>query len=403
MGAVFRESKKSDTNRRRGSAGSGYGQDKSRNQEFDGRALADAASATQGQEGGEKQESQEAFSEEKLALAAATLRDLCELSEVKITLPNSAGLRNIPHFLRSLDVSDPSSFELSLHPKWVAVHPAVLALTACAAQYVKSNGGTITGNIPKIKSLPYLIRMKLFDFIPLKLPTEITEHEESGRFIPLTQIKNTEDLRNAIANLVPLLHAPPQVAEPIKYVFSEMVRNVLEHSRSPVGAFVAAQYYAETKRIAIGIADAGIGIYEHLRQFHDVANPTQAILLALRPGITGTTSKLGGTEFNAGAGLYFTKSIAAASRNYFILYSGSSAYRLMQGPSNRTIEFHTDPEKDVHKLLASIPAWPGTVVGIDLNVSDDTQFADLLDKIRRSYFFDTKKRKKDYAHRIIFS
>jgi len=48
-----------------------------------------------------------------------------------------------------------------------------------------------------------------------------------------------------------------------------------------------------TKRIAIGIADAGIGIYEHLRQFHDVSNPTQAILLALRPGITGTTSKLG--------------------------------------------------------------------------------------------------------------
>jgi len=75
----------------------------------------------------------------------------------------------------------------------------------------------------------------------------------------------------------------------------------------------------------------------------------------------------------------------------------------MQGPSNRTIEFHTDPEKDVHKLLASIPAWPGTVVGIDLNVSDDTQLLICWIRSERSYFFGSKKRKKDYAHRIIFS
>jgi len=93
-------------------------------------------------------------------------------------------------------------------------------------------------------------------------------------------------------NLVPLLHAPPQVADQFKYVFSEMVRNVLEHSQSPVGAFVAAQYYAETKRIAIGIADAGIGIYEHLRQFHDVSILHRRSYWHLRPELLEHTSNL---------------------------------------------------------------------------------------------------------------
>ena len=56
--------------------------------------------------------------------------------------------------------------------------------------------------------------MKLFDHIQLSPPKQIIEHEEAGRFIPLTQIKTADDLRNAIANLVPLLHAPAEVADP---------------------------------------------------------------------------------------------------------------------------------------------------------------------------------------------
>jgi anti-sigma regulatory factor (Ser/Thr protein kinase) len=189
---------------------------------------------------------------------------------VKLRFPNSASLHNIVAFIKSIDPSSPEVFELETHNKWVHVHPVVLAMAACAASKTSQMDGQFKGEIPDILSINYLTRMGLFDFVKLQPPRIIREHEEAGRFIPLTQIRSTSELKNAIANLVPLLHAPAEVADPIKYVFSEMVRNAMEHANSSVGAFVAAQYYAESQRIAIGIADAGIGIYEHMRQFHPV-------------------------------------------------------------------------------------------------------------------------------------
>ena len=69
--------------------------------------------------------------------------------------------------------------------------------------------------------------MKLFDYLGVSPPCAIEEHEESGRFVPLTQIRTSEDLRQTITNLIPLLHAAPSVADPIRYVVSELGRNVL--------------------------------------------------------------------------------------------------------------------------------------------------------------------------------
>lgn len=320
---------------------------------------------------------------------------------MQIFLPNSANLQNITGFLRGLDLSDPSSLNFSMHPRWVAVHPVVLAMTACLAIKCQSSGGKVIGAATPVKTLPYLIRMGLFNRLGIDPRFAIHEHEEAGRFVPITQIRNTDELKQAIVNLVPLLHAPASVADPIKYVFSEMVRNVLEHSASPIGAVVCAQYYRETKRIAIGIADAGIGVFDSMRHHHRVKDDQQAIRLALQPGITGTTSRVGGTAFNAGAGLFFTKSIATLSRNYFFLYSGNSMFRLMKTRKRYDPELNADPVYDPHDFVKA-PEWNGTVVGIDINIEQDIGFAALLDFIRKAYFIDVKI-KKDYAKRIRFA
>lgn len=320
---------------------------------------------------------------------------------MKIFLPNSANLQNITALLTVMDLTDPDTLEFSMHPKWVAVHPVVLAMTACLAAKFRESGGRVVGKATQVKTLAYLIRMGLFNHLGIDPGKEITEHEESGRFIPLTQIRTTDELKQAIVNLVPLLHAPPAVADPIKYVFSEMVRNALEHSSSSVGAFVCAQYYRETKRIAIGIADAGIGIFNSIRRFHNVGTPRQALRLALQPGITGTTSRIGGNEFNAGAGLFFTKSIATLSRNYFFLYSGTSMFRLMKTRMRYDPELHADPEDDPHGFVLA-PDWNGTVVGIDLNIEQGVEFAQLLHQIRGAYSIDVR-RKKNYANKIRFA
>jgi anti-sigma regulatory factor (Ser/Thr protein kinase) len=320
---------------------------------------------------------------------------------LKLFLPNSANLQNITGLLGSLDLSRPDTLEFSMHPKWVAVHPVVLSMAACLASKVREEGGSVTGKATAVPTLAYLIRMGLFKYLNIDPGMEIKEHEESGRFIPLTQIRNTSELKQAIVNLVPLLHAPPAVADPIKYVFSEMVRNALEHSTSSVGAFVCAQYYSESKRIAIGIADAGIGVFNAMKRHHPVTTSESALRLALQPGITGTTSRIGGNEFNAGAGLFFTKSIATLSRNRFFLYSGNSMFRLMKTRMRYEPTLYADPKRDPHSFV-STEDWSGTVVGIDLNIEQGIEFAELLNQIRKAYFIDVKA-KKDYSNKIRFS
>lgn len=134
---------------------------------------------------------------------------------------------------------------------------------------------------------------------------------------------------------------------------------------------------------------------------HLVKNDADALRLALQPGITGTTKRIGGNEFNAGAGLFFTKSIATLSRNRFFLYSGDTMFRLMKTRKRHEPVLHPDPINDPHEFEQA-PYWPGTVVGIDMNIEQGIEFVELLDQIRQAYFLDLKK-KRDYSKRIRFA
>jgi len=314
---------------------------------------------------------------------------------VELRLPNSAHLGNIEGFVRGFN-PDGKADELSLeiHPKWVSVHPAVLAMSATAGATMIANGGLVTAKVPQIKSLPYLVRMGLFDVLQINPGITVTEHEEAGRFIPLTNVRDNKGLSEFIVNMIPLLHASPDEAEPIKYVISELVRNALEHAVSPVGAFVCAQYFKKTERLAIGVADSGIGILGSMSRSHPVKSSMEAITLALKPGITGTTSRFGGTEYNAGAGLFFTKAIACASRNFFVAYSGDALFKLRRTPSGQTPVIHADPNDDIATRVEGLPPWQGTVVGIDIGIEAHKTFDDLLREIRGAYQLQVREGRK---------
>ena len=254
---------------------------------------------------------------------------------MKVHLPNSARLQNLGGFIRRFDPSDPSTLEFSMNDRWVAVHPAVLAFTACVADHVTRNGGHHVGIVHRIRSVPYLIRMRLFDYLRLEYGGSIESHEEAGRFIPIQRIRNGSELSDFIVNMIPLLHADPGHVEPIRYVVSEIVRNVLEHAQAPGGAFLAAQFYKRSGTLALGVADDGIGVRQTMSRFHRVPTDWDALCLAMRPGVSGTTARIGGTDYNAGAGLFFTKSIACASRNFFAIYSGNAMFKLLRVPAGR--------------------------------------------------------------------
>jgi anti-sigma regulatory factor (Ser/Thr protein kinase) len=323
---------------------------------------------------------------------------------MKIALPNSGHLQNIQGFLRKWSPDEPDRLEFSMHEKWVSVHPAVLAMTACAATVARQRGGSVEGRPEAHRAVAYLIRMGLFEFLGIDPGRTIQRHEEAGRFIPLRQIRTSQELAAAITDLVPLLHGNREQQDSIRYVLSELTRNALEHSASPVGAFLCAQYYRRTNRVSIGIADAGIGIRRSITKSHRAHTAEEAIALALQPGITGTTSRLGGTERNAGAGLFFVKSIAALSRNHFVVYSEDTMFKLLKGAGNKPVTLRANPRRDNHLFVAALPTWEGTVVGIDINMAAGQQLADFLGAIRTAYAGDTtNKRRKEYYKSIRFA
>jgi anti-sigma regulatory factor (Ser/Thr protein kinase) len=317
---------------------------------------------------------------------------------MKLNLPNSAFLGNIDAFLKSIDRSDPDILEITSNPKWVSVHPVVLCMVASLGLEVVDKNKVskpVKCRIFTARSKHYFKRMRLFDFLNVDSKIDIIEHEPAGRFIPLTQITHKENLTKFIEDVVPLLHLEPKHAQPIKYIISELVRNVLEHSNSKYGAIVCAQYHLKSNTIRIGIVDTGVGISKTIRKSHFASTDLDAIQLALTPGITGTTSKEGGTDYNAGAGLFFIKSIAKINRDYFIIYSGNTLYKLLKEKGGNKIVLYSDPLIDKHSKKTDLPNWTGTVVGIDINLTATEEFTTLLDTIRDVYVKSVRERKKD--------
>lgn len=320
---------------------------------------------------------------------------------MKIHLPNSAFLGNIDGtFLRHLDFSSSDQLEITLNEQWLSLHPTVLAMTGALGLTVKPENirvGALTA-----RSSIYPIRMGLFKMLNVPCDKTITEHAPEGRFIPLTQICTSDELNKFITDMIPLLHRSdePEHAKTIGYIISELVGNVLEHSGSEHGAVLCAQYYTKTNRIGIGIADTGLGVKATISRSHKVTTNLEAIRLALMPGITGTTPKIGGTAQNAGAGLFFIKSIADVNRDFFVIYSGSAFYKLLKKPGER-LQLHADPFADRHTKGDAFSYWKGTVVGVDITLNRTQEFSTLLDAIRTAYWNLKKSRVEHKKPRFV--
>jgi hypothetical protein len=243
------------------------------------------------------------------------------------------------------------------------------------------------------KSKNYFERIGLFKVIGVSSGFTVTEHDPSGRFIPLSLIRTSDELPKFITEMVPLLHIiEPEYSEPIRYVMSELIRNVLEHANSPFGALVCAQYYPDSSTIRIGVVDRGVGIKRTITVSHPASDDLAAIGLALTPGITGTTTrKMGGTELNAGAGLFFIKSIAKVNKDFFVIYSENAMYKLLR---DEKAKLNPDPFTDKHSESNDLPYWQGTAVGIDISLKRHKKFDELLDLIREVYHKDVKDKRR---------
>lgn len=241
----------------------------------------------------------------------------------------------------------------------------------------------------------YFVRMGLMRTLGIASDIVLQEHEPAGRFIPLTQIRTSNELSAFIGEMIPLLHLAPDPSKTLGYIVSELVRNVIEHAETPHGAFLCAQYYKKSHTLRIGIADTGVGIKTTINRSHRAPSDLEAIRLALTPGITGATAREGGTDQNAGAGLFFIKSIASVNRDFFVIYSGNGFYKLLKKRTGRNPSLHADPFKDRHSTESDMPYWPGTVVGVDISLGQTEAFSKLLDAVRDTYTSAIRERRRE--------
>lgn len=311
---------------------------------------------------------------------------------MKVHLPNSAFLGNIDPFLMGLDPTSTGFLEITANDKWISVHPMVLSMIAALGLTVKPEN--IRWGKFEAKSAHYLVRMGLFKILQASFDIAIVEHEAAGRFIPITKIRTSDELTKFITEMIPLLHLEPEQAKTIGYIVSELARNVIEHANAQNGAILCAQYYKKSNSIRIGIADTGVGIKSTINRAYPAKTDLDAIQLALRPGITGTTRREGGTEQNAGAGLFFIKSIANVNRDFFVIYSGHGFYKLLKKSSAMRLRLRADPFEDRHSKDNTFPFWQGTVVGVDITLDQTEEFSLLLDAINKTYSQAVRERKK---------
>jgi hypothetical protein len=93
--------------------------------------------------------------------------------------------------------------------------------------------------------------------------------------------------------------------------------------------------------------------------------------------------------------LFFTKSIAKISKDFFLVYSGNTFFKLYKTSAKKQAELFANPELDKANITTGLPVWQGTAVGIDISMDIDQDFQDLLEKIRDAYHLDVKRANKE--------
>lgn len=304
----------------------------------------------------------------------------------RFVVPNNASIHTLHAFLRK----NPKFFYrgrdsaiLEFHPKWAHMEPIALAMAGAWGAWCRRKGISIkTENLKRYTE--YAARMKLFDHLDIPYDPEFEEHEEAGRFLPITQVQKKSQVAGVIGDISALLHLQddPESLAAVQYCISELLRNVLEHSGSADGAFVCAHRYTGKKsksdkavrRVTIAVADCGSGIAKHLGQVHPEAstNDVAALGLAMRPGITGAQRGMYGTQENAGAGLFITRCIAKGTGGYFALISGAAAYRQKRtDDDDERTHLYGDPfDENRHDRWQLDGGWQGTAVTVEIRTDE---------------------------------
>jgi len=90
------------------------------------------------------------------------------------------------------------------------------------------------------------------------------------------------------------------IEELVPKTLVEVLNNVVDHSRSPIGCYICAQYYPKQEQLIFSVVDLGVGFLQTLLPIYPrLTTQTEALSLAVQEGVTSNP-----TGKNIGAGLF---------------------------------------------------------------------------------------------------
>lgn len=160
----------------------------------------------------------------------------------------------------------------------------------------------------------------------------------------------------------------------IEYCIREIIRNTLEHNigygREYCNVFIVAQVHKSDKKAELVFADNGVGIrrtLSNINKFGDnIKTDSDALKLAVQPGISSESCKNEGDWSNSGFGLYVTSEIMKKIGS-FTLYSMDGGIKIDSGG------IHTVDNAYI----------PGTIIKLEVNydIFLEESSKDFIDKL----------------------
>ena len=201
--------------------------------------------------------------------------------------------------------------------------------------------------------------------------------EATSRIFPLAQIHTSSEIQPCVSALVDLLAVEDvEIADAIKYSLIELLRNVVQHAASKIGAVVIGNYFPQVGQVDVVVADCGCGIRAAMNErYQEIGDDYKAVKFALQPHVSGTFQR-GAYESmasNAGLGLFFIKEIATRSSGGLFLGSGSMLAALRGNP---------DGSPSRRYITSKTHGWPGTLALLQLKRGNIEEFGDLLHRCR---------------------
>lgn len=198
------------------------------------------------------------------------------------------------------------------------------------------------------------------------------------KICPLKKITTSKEVAPFVSSVMELLEIDDQeVSDAVKYSLVELLRNVVQHSRSRIGGLATAVYHPQSGLVNVVVADIGCGIQSTLKHsYKEINSDEKAVKFSLLPHVSGTfqSGAYASMQDNAGLGLFFIKEIASRSGGGFFLGSGKMLLDIWGDKDGSTKKKY---------IQAKNSGWRGTFALLQLRKNSIGEFNSLLSKCRQ--------------------